>query len=104
MLVQRAFENPSKGQEIILLYCSLCSTSKRWLLLGHVSRWKKSTIWPFSPPSSFTIKCVQKTGFLQWNEMLLPQVLWLTWLTVGFNLPETGIAPLIALQGPPQIQ
>ena len=23
MLVQRAFENPSKGQEIILLYCSL---------------------------------------------------------------------------------
>lgn len=34
--------------------------------------------WPFSPPS-FSIKCVQKTGFLQWNEMLLPRVLWLTW-------------------------
>ena len=37
-----------------------------------------SLFWPFSPPS-FSIKCVQKTGFLQWNEMLLPRVLWLTW-------------------------
>ena len=41
-----------------------------------------TTFWPFFPwlaIPSFSIKCVQKTGFLQWNEMLLPRVLWLTW-------------------------
>ena len=100
----RAFENPSMFKEFPK--CIIIPPSFRNTDLYLVSSWKISessigiTFFLAFFSTIFLDKVCAKDRLpsMEWN-VIAPGFM----AHVGFNLPETGIAPLIALQGP-QIQ